>query len=417
MGPSFSLPSPTPVLRSPVIEHKAFNAVEVEISGRDDIATPSSSDSSISLSDPQSSTLPLSSSTPVPVPSESPTGSSRGPTVPLSAVVGGAVGGGVVLVAFIAFIVVTRRQHGPRIEPFPLESDVEHQSREGHRRQMSHHNRNLPLSDVPIIRPPAPRQSQLQSVHPLLPSGARVHPLYDLKVTISETSLHGTIVPETPLGHTYSHNCDAVSVMSRESEWRRQRPLPRPPTSKPPPPPVPALPRDLLPRRDDMPLHMAAVAASAHAQPSLAVPSQSLASSAPLTSPISPLDIDIGDYSTGPGTSPPTFLPARRDSQLEPMPSPRRLPVPPPMQSPLTSSVLTAHDSEGDVEAEAEMEASLHLNFDADGRPDSPSVAKMYAELLELQRQVARLREDIPARHFGEAPPDYAESVVGSTCV
>ena len=64
-----------------------------------------------------------------------------------------------------------------------------------------------------------------------------------------------------------------------------------------------------------------------------------------------------------------------------------------------------------------EMEASMHLNFDADGRPDSPSVAKMYKELLELQRQVARLREDIPARHFGEAPPDYAESVVGSTCV
>ena len=104
------------------------------------------------------------------------------------------------------------------------------------------------------------------------------------------------------------------------------------------------------------------------------------------------------------------------------MSPPRRLPVPPPiMQSPPTPSVLTAHDSDGDADGEAEaemgMEASMHLNFDADGRPDSPSVAKMYKELLELQRQVARLREDIPARHFGEAPPDYAESVVGSTCV
>ena len=234
-------------------------------------------------------------------------------------------------------------------------------------------------------------------------------------------------MPETPLGRTYSHNCDAVSVMSRESDRRRHRPLPRPPTSKPLPPPVPDIPRDLLPRREGMHHHsnINTAVVAAHAQPtSLAVPSLSLTSSAPLTSPISPLDIDIGDYSTGPGTSPPTFLPARRDSQLEPMSPPRRLPVPPPtMQSPQTPSVLTAHDSDGDADGEAEaemgmeMEASMHLNFDADGRPDSPSVAKMYKELLELQRQVARLREDIPARHFGEAPPDYAESVVGSTCV
>ena len=54
------------------------------------------------------------------------------------------------------------------------------------------------------------------------------------------------------------------------------------------------------------------------------------------------------------------------------------------------------------------------FGFDVDGRPDSPSIRMMYAELQELQKQVARMKE---GGRVGEAPPDYAESVIGSTCV
>ncbi|KAI1792815.1 hypothetical protein LXA43DRAFT_317448 [Ganoderma leucocontextum] len=394
--PSSFLSIPTPPTQSLAKGNKVFGAVRVDISGRDDITSLSSSGSTISPSDLESSTaepptltsdapVPLLPSSTTPVSSESSSATSHDTTVPLSAVVGGAVGGSVVLIAFIVFIFVTRRQRRPRIEPFPFEPDVErHQPRERHEVQMSQHSSSA--SDVPIIRPPIRKQSHAASPHPLQ-SGTKLHAPYDHKVSDSATSLYG--VPVSEIGRTFSHSCDAASVVSHDPAWRRQRPLPRPPMDKAPP--VPDLPRD-RPPCDNMPV-------ASPGQPGLTVPlNQSLASSAPLSTPISPLDIDLGDYSNT-STSPRTYDPARRDSQLEPVRSPRRLPVPPvPAPTPPTLSVLVTP---------VESEVSLH--FDADGRPDSPSVAKMYAELVELQRQVARLREDVPARHFGEAPPDYAE--------
>ena len=433
--PSF-FPSPTPTTQSASIINEILGQISIDVSGRDDTALPSPSKSPISSAldsstgEPQSSivsTLLLSPTTTA-LPSESSTATSRENTVPLSAVVGGAVGGSVVLVAFIVFIFVTRRQRSPRIEPYTLRPDVERPEPRGpHGRQMSQHISSG--SGVPIIRPPVHKQSHpaVAPPNPLLPPGAKQRSLYDHKIAISSTSLHSThtTVSEAPLRRTCSQNYDTASVISRaSSDYRRHRPLPRPPTDKPPP--VPSLPHDLrLPR----PRPEVGNVATAP-QPASAVPSQSLTSSAPLCtslSPISPIDVDIGDYANT-VTSPLALSPARRDSQLleasgSPVParSPRRLPappvsvsIPPPLQTlgPPTQNIPTGSSTAATPTAESE--ASTNLHFDADGRPDSPSVAKMYAELLELQRQVARLREDLPGRTFGEAPPEYAESVVGS---
>ncbi|TBU52509.1 hypothetical protein BD310DRAFT_228957 [Dichomitus squalens] len=313
--------------------------------------------------------------------SQSTSATSNTPTVPLGAVIGGAVGGTLVLVVFVVVIFVSRRRRRSHIDPFPLELEADNEPLPRDRGAETTQNSVSTIDQK--VRAPNRKRSYTASQSPLLHSGTESQS-YDR--TLSASSFHCATVSD--MKRTMSRAGDTISVVGSERAWD-PRPLPIPT------PPVPPIPR---PQRDSL----SVATQNVRRGPSLY--------SAATTTPISPLDIDIsdlGDYYT----PAPSFGPARRDSQIEPARSIRRLPSPPIPQPRAPASVPTPAPAPAPVTPITALEA---FGLDLNERPDSPSIRMMYAELQALQKQVARLKEGGP---FGEAPPDYAESVIGSIYV